>query len=88
MLIGNDYRMPNAATVNKSVQSAVNDAGGTFADIVNQKAAEAETKISVIMILLNFKRKFSHEMTVRFRCGQSTGLPLVCEIMELKSIIV
>ena len=44
MLIGNDYRMPNAATVNKSTQSMANDAVGTFADTVNQKTAEAETK--------------------------------------------
>lgn len=44
MLIGNDYGMPYAAAVNKSAQSMANDAGGTFADIVNQKAAEAETK--------------------------------------------
>ena len=34
--------MTNAATVNKSAQSMANDAGGTFADIVNQKAAEEE----------------------------------------------
>ena len=45
MLIGSDYRMPNAATVNKSTQSMANDAGGTFADIVNQKAVEAEDGI-------------------------------------------
>ena len=45
MFIGNDHRMPNAATVNKSTQSMANDAGGTFADIVNQKAAEAEDSI-------------------------------------------
>ena len=44
MHIGNDYRMSNAATVNKFTQSMANDVGGTFADIVNQKAAEAETK--------------------------------------------
>ena len=45
MLISNDYRMPNAATVNKSTQSMANDAGETFADIANQKAVEAEDGI-------------------------------------------